>query len=100
MQNKMKSIVEVFTAKNNAYSQKTQQKLLTLPDQILWIQSGSIWQNKLIKYLNKHDKDNKNKIKSLMLSLICAKISLPEVCWSHRVNLCGKDGDIWKLLND
>lgn len=75
-------------------------KNLPLPDQILWIQSGSIWQNKLIKYLNKQDKDNKNKIKSLMLSLICAKISLPEVCWSHWVNLCGEDGDIWKLLND
>lgn len=54
---------------------------------------------KVIKYLNKQDNEEK-KNASLMLSLICAKISLAEVSWSHRVNLCGEDGDVWKLLND
>lgn len=60
---------------------------------------GKTTEEQLIKYLNKQD-DEENKITSLLLSLICAKISLAKVCWGHRMNLCGEDGDVWKLLND
>lgn len=34
-----------------------------------------------------------------VLGLVSAKVPLSKMCWSHWMNLCGQDGDIWKLLD-
>lgn len=34
------------------------------------------------------------------LELVCAKIPLSKMCWSHGMHLSGQNGDVWELLDD
>lgn len=35
----------------------------------------------------------------VVLHLVGAKVPLSEMCWSHRVDFCGQNCDIWELLD-
>lgn len=39
-------------------------------------------------------------VPQVVLGLVCAKIPLSKMCWSHWVHLCGQDSDVWELLDD
>lgn len=38
-------------------------------------------------------------VPQVVLGLVSAKVPLSKMCWSHWMNLCGQDGDIWELLD-
>lgn len=54
-------------------------------------------------HLNKPDKiylkQFTDHVPQVVLGLVGAKVPLSEMCWSHWMNLCGQDGDIWELLD-